>query len=50
MPSVCQFLICVVLSLGIKSVRTVGRPKRLSLSEPSGSTTWQCAPIQVACR
>jgi hypothetical protein len=33
--------------LGISSVRTVGRPKRLSRSEPSASTTWPCAPSQL---
>ena len=50
MPIVCQSWIGVVLSLGISSVRTVGRPKRLWRSEPSGSTTWPWAPIQLACR
>ena len=35
---------------GHSSVRTVGLPAAFSRSEPSGSTTWQCAPIQVAWR
>ena len=50
MPSVCQSWIGVVSGLGIRTVRTVGRPKRLRRSEPSASTTLPWAPIQVAWR
>ena len=34
----------------MRTVRMVGRPKRLRRSEPSGSTTLPWAPIQVAWR
>jgi len=49
-PIVFQVSIKVASSAGNSNVRTVGRPKRLSLSEPSASTTWPCAPSQLACR
>ena len=42
--------ISVACATGNSSVRTVGLPAAFSRSEPSGSTTWQCAPIQVAWR
>ena len=38
----------VACSAGNRSVRITGRPRRLRRSEPSASTTWQCAPIQLA--
>ncbi len=40
----------VAWETGNSSVRTVGLPAAFRRREPSGSTTWPCAPIQVACR
>jgi hypothetical protein len=49
-PIVRQVSSRVASLAGNKSVRTMGRPKWLSRSAPSASSTWQCAPIQRACR
>ena len=47
---VFQVSINVACSAANSSERITGRPRRLRRSEPSASTTWQCAPIQFAFR
>ena len=49
-PIVSQVSSSRACSTGNSSVRIAGLPRWFSRSDPSGSSTWQCAPIQFAAR